>query len=138
MTATPAPVNYRPFSIIPNPHANRVHNSPAALIPVAGFVVEVKTREAVRAMIPVSFAVNRGIDFPPANFARKTFLAGVVPVIILVVTPALVLTVHDLTSSSLDFMFSWEALKFYSLFQTPRPETVSVNEFLNTIKFSPL
>ena len=96
-----------------------------------------KTREAVRAMIPVSFAVNRGIDFPPANFARKTFLAGVMPVIILIVTSALVLTVHCVTSSSLDFIFSWEALKFYSLFQTPRPETVSVNEFLNAIKFSP-
>ena len=88
-------------------------------------------------MIPVSFAVNRGIDFPPANFARKTFLAGVMPVIILVVTPALVLTVHCVTSSRLDFIFSWEALKFYSLFQTSRPETVSVNEFLNAIKFSP-
>ena len=94
MTATPAPVNHRPFSVVPDPNANRVHYSTAIRLPVARLIIEMKTRKTIRAVIPVPFTVKRRINFPAADFARKTFLAWMSPVIILVKTPAFVLSVQ--------------------------------------------
>ena len=63
-----------------------------------------QTAQTVRTVIPVPLTVNRGINLPAAYFAREAFLAGMSPVIIPVETPALVLSVHDLASSSLGFL----------------------------------
>ncbi len=53
-----------------------------------------KTRQAVRAMIPVIFTVNWGINLPAANFTRKTLIAGMKLKITLLIEPAFVFSVQ--------------------------------------------
>jgi len=81
VAADPAPVYDRPFAAFPDPNAYRFHSPAAIRFTIARFVVQMHTRQAIWAMVPVIAPRSGGYDQTAANFAIKTFCTGIIAVI---------------------------------------------------------
>ena len=64
-------VNDSPLPVFAHPHADGLHDAVARGCAVAGLVIHMDARKAVRAMVAVVAACALGQNFAPADLARE-------------------------------------------------------------------
>ena len=98
VTAAAATVDDGPLALIANPNSNGFHDATAIGFPVTGLYIHVEAAQAVGAMIAMIAGSALRHYQTAAEFAFKTFVAGVGLIISLLKCLSFVFTIHIFSS----------------------------------------